>query len=131
MRAIAELGLFDLDPVAVRGAQVRPRDLFHAVASKRLDHGRVRDLVILEVRCKGEKGGRPAEVRVDLLDRFDEATGFSAMERTTGFATAIVCAMLARREARAGAPPLETAIDAAKFVAEIHRRGLALRVAGP
>jgi lysine 6-dehydrogenase len=131
MRAIAELGLFDLEPVSVDGARVRPRDLFHAVAARRLDHGRVRDLVILRVQCQGEHRGKPALVRIDLCDRFDEATGFSAMERTTGFAAAIVCAMLARREVSPGAQPLETAIDAGKFVAELHRRGLAPRVTGP
>jgi lysine 6-dehydrogenase len=131
MRAMQELGLFDLDPVALGGVQIRPRDLFHAVASRRLDHGRARDLVILQVRCAGEHRGRPAEVRLDILDRFDEATGFSAMERTTGFPAAIVCAMLARREAPAGAVPLESAIDASRFVNELGRHGIALRVTGP
>ena len=128
MRAISELGLFDLEPVIADGVKVRPRELFHVVAQKRLDHGRVRDLVILQVRCKGESKGKPAEVVLDILDRFDEATGFSAMERTTGFATAIVCAMQARREVRPGALPLETAIDAAKFVEELRHRGMAPRI---
>jgi lysine 6-dehydrogenase len=130
MRAIAELGLLDPEPVLVDGGRVRPRELFHVLAAKHLDHGRARDLVLLQVRCKGEHKGRPAEVVLDLLDRFDEATGFSAMERTTGFATAIVCAMQARREVRPGATPLESAIDAARFVAELHHRGLAPRVTG-
>lgn len=131
VRAIAELGLLDLHPVAVEGARIRPRDLFHIVANKNLDHGRVRDVVILQVRCAGEHQGEPAEVRIDLLDRFDEATGFSAMERTTGFATAIVYQMIARGDVRPGALPLETAVDAGKFVSELHRRGMAPRITGP
>ena len=34
------------------------------------------------------------EVQVDVLDRFDSATGFAAMERTTGFHMAIVAQSL-------------------------------------
>ncbi len=55
--------------------------------------------------------GQPA-AQVDLVDRFDEATGFTAMERTTGWHAAIVAAMLARGEIAPGATPLEIAVPA-------------------
>jgi saccharopine dehydrogenase-like NADP-dependent oxidoreductase len=50
------------------------------------------------------------------------------MERTTGFSTGIVAAMLARGEIREkGVVPLETAIPAGPFVKELGRRGMAVR----
>ena len=47
-------------------------------------------------RIKGIKDGRHAVAQVDLVDLYDEATGFTAMERTTGWHAAIVAAMVAR-----------------------------------
>ena len=63
-----------------------------------------------------------------MLEYDDSTTGFSAMERTTGFSTGIVAAMLARGEIRdKGVVPIETAIPAGPFVKELSRRGMAVR----
>lgn len=131
VRAMIDLGLLDAAPARVGAAEVSPRALFCAVAGPRLDCGRVRDVVVLKVVARGRKAGRDAEVAIDLVDRFDESTGFSAMERTTGFSAAIVCAMLARGEAPVGVNPIETAIDPHACVTEIRRRGFDLRVGWP
>jgi hypothetical protein len=46
------------------------------------------------------------------------------MERTTAFPASIVCLMMAGGEIAPGAIPLELAVDGAKFVAELKRRGI-------
>lgn len=130
-RTMIDLGLLDNKPVNVDGVAVIPRNLFCAVVGSRLDHGRIRDVVVQRVVCKGRHRGKDAAVSIDLVDRYDEATGFTAMERTTGFAAAIVCATLARGEAPLGVSALETAIDAKKFVEAFLARGFDLRVTGP
>jgi lysine 6-dehydrogenase len=78
----------------------------------------------------GEKDGRPAEATVELFDSFDEATGFSAMERTTGWDGAIVAIMNAHGVTPRGVKPVEIAVPVAPFVAELRRRGVSRSLNG-
>jgi lysine 6-dehydrogenase len=90
MRAIRDLGLLELAPVQVRGADVVPRDVFRACAEPRLrPPPGARDLVALRVEASGRRDGAHHHVVYDLVDVFDEATGVTAMERTTGFSLSI------------------------------------------
>ncbi|HLB94718.1 MAG TPA: saccharopine dehydrogenase C-terminal domain-containing protein [Nitrospiria bacterium] len=62
------------------------------------------------------------------MEFYDEHTGFLAMERTTGYAAAIVLAMLARREIKdPGVLSLETAVSPTRFVEELRRRGMSVK----
>src|SRR5690606_13382028 len=93
MRAIRDLGLLGTDPVEVKGQRVVPRELFIACVEPRLRRPEGRDLVALRVEVEGEKDGKPRRIVYDLLDYYDEQTGISAMERTTGFSLAITGVM--------------------------------------
>lgn len=64
---------------------------------------------------------------LDLMDFYDPETGFTAMERTTGWHAAIVAGMMARGETPCGAVPLERAVDPERFVAEWLRRGIPIQ----
>ena len=80
--------------------------------------------MVLRVECSGEDAdSAPAAYRVDLLDFQDAATGFTAMERATAFAAAIVTYLQASGAVAPGAVPLETAIPADRFVPLLERRG--------
>jgi len=46
-------------------------------------------------KALGKKAGRPAQAIVYLEDYFNETTGFTAMERTTGWDAAMVAEMMA------------------------------------
>ena len=128
IKLLRELGLLDQRPVAIKGIPVVPRDLFVKVAGDKIAFPEDRDLVVLRVICRGRKNRKPAELVLDMLERYDPATGFSAMERTTGFSTGIVAAMLARGEIKEkGVVPLETAVPAGPFVKELHRRGMSVK----
>jgi lysine 6-dehydrogenase len=128
IKLLRDLGLLDRRPVSVKGQQVVPRDLFIKVVEDRIAFPEDRDLVVLRVVCRGKKNRRPAEVVLEMIEFHDPATGFSAMERTTGFSTGIVVAMLARGEIRdKGVVPLETAVPAGPFVKELNRRGMAVK----
>ncbi|TLZ50641.1 MAG: hypothetical protein E6K18_06900, partial [Methanobacteriota archaeon] len=69
---------------------------------------------------------RRGEAIVELFDRYDEATGFTAMERTTGWHAAIVAGMIARGQIPPGAHPVETGVPPERFVAEARKRGLSI-----
>jgi lysine 6-dehydrogenase len=89
MRAIRELGLLDLEPVAVNGATVRPRDVFVRLVDAKLRQPDIQDLVALKVVVAGKKDDRERRVVFELLDFADTEHGISAMMRTTGYSLSI------------------------------------------
>jgi len=127
-KVLLDLGLLSLEPVEVQGQQVVPRELFHAVAGKALDFPGEKDLLILRVTCSGIKDGQPKTLEYTILDYFDEATGFNAMSRMTGFPASIVAIMSARGQNAKGAIPLEKAVPSGIFLEELARRGLKLEI---
>jgi lysine 6-dehydrogenase len=128
IRLLKELGLLETDPVAVDGKKIVPRDFFSAVAEPRLRFPDDRDLLVLRVLVRGEKDGRGAEIVYDVFDKYDPATGFTAMQRTTGFSAAIVLEALAQGKIeKRGAVPLELALPGAYVAEEIRRRGIPVR----
>jgi lysine 6-dehydrogenase len=95
MKPIRELGLISNDPIEVKGQQVRPRDLFIAAVQPMLFKPGSPDLVALRVTVTGTKDGAELSVTFELVDRYDEQTGISAMERATGFSLALTGVMQA------------------------------------
>jgi lysine 6-dehydrogenase len=77
----------------------------------------------------GKKDGAAAEATVELIDYYDEQTGFSAMQRTTGWHMSIVAGMMARGETPLGSLPLELAVPGDAFVREARKRGFKFREA--
>lgn len=126
-KTVMDMGLMDLEPVLVNGVPVVPRDVLHACVGPKITAGPDdRDFVIVRVKAIGENDGRPAESLVELIDYQDEETGFTAMERTTGWDGAIVAIMNARGITPRGVKPVEVAVPAKSFVDELRRRGFAL-----
>ncbi|MHC4547866.1 MAG: saccharopine dehydrogenase family protein [Planctomycetota bacterium] len=124
VRAMIELGLLDLGPVEIRGHKVVPRDLFHAVAGPRLLDPKVKDVALLQVDCTDRRG---RGIRYRMVHPFDRKTGFTAMEQTTGYPTAVVAHALARKQLKPGAVTPERAGFGAEHLAALRRRGLAIR----
>jgi lysine 6-dehydrogenase len=126
-KTIIDMGLLDLEPVNIKGVDVVPRDVFHACVGPKITATEEdRDLVIVRVKAIGEKDGKAAEAMVEVIDYYDEATGFTAMERTTGWHGAIVAIMNARGQTPRGVKPVEIGVPAQLFVDEMKKRGLSL-----
>lgn len=121
-RAFKQLGLFGEAPAAVGKQEVVPRELFHALLEPQLATDEVRDVCAIRVRGEGRHQGQETAVTIDLLDYYDAATGFSAMERLTGWHCAIMMGFQARGQVRAGGVAMETAVSPAAFMAELPRR---------
>jgi lysine 6-dehydrogenase len=124
LKAYYDLGLWDQTPIRVGEVEVAPRDVFHALFEPKVVFPEDKDTVIVRVKALGKKDGHEAEAFVELIDRFDEQTGFTAMERGTGWSAAIVAEMMARGQTRRGAGGVEKMVPAGPFVQELNRRGL-------
>ncbi len=124
LRAFYDLGLWDQTPIDVGGTEIVPREVFHALFETKVTFPADKDLVIVRVRALGEKAGRPAEAFVQVIDYYDEETGFTAMARGTGWSAAIVAEMMVRGETPRGAGGVEKMVPAGAFVAELERRGI-------
>lgn len=123
-KVIKDLGLLELAPVTIGGVEVTPRELFHKVAAPNLDFPEDRDLVVVRATVRGVRQGQMLTRQFDILDFHDEVTGFSAMERMTGFSAAIVCQMLMDGQIAPGATPLEKAVPGTPFVDALIQRGI-------
>lgn len=129
---LKQLGLLDEKPVSVDGHGVVPQQFFLTLAQTTLAHPDVRDLVVLRVIVRGEQVGQKMEIIYDLLEYEDPKTGFSAMQRTTGFPAAIALEMLVTGVVRTqGIAPLERAFSPMTYLDAIQRRGLRIRETGP
>jgi len=129
--AYRDLGLLGQTPVDVGGAPVVPREMFHALLEPRIGAGSgpVRDVCVMRVAAAGERGGRPARVVIDLVDRYDEVTGFTAMQRLTGWHAAICLELAVRGRLAAGVVPVER-VPGELIVAEGRARGWDIRETG-
>ncbi len=122
--AYKRLGLFSEDFVEVDGQAVVPRHLYHRLLEPKITAPLIRDVCVMRAVGVGEKDGRPARVTVDLVDRYDPATGFTGMERLTGWHAAIMMALQARGRIAPGAHRMEQAVKATEVMAELDRRGI-------
>jgi len=128
MEAIRELGLLELAPVDVKGTKVSPRDVAVAAMGPRLRKPNSRDLVALRVIVEGVKHGKPLTSTFELVDRHDEATGITAMERTTGFSLSITGQLQAERGViPPGVHTPDECVPGERDVAELAKRGIVIR----
>ena len=119
---LKEMGLLSQEPVSVDGVQVTPKKLLDALLYPyvKLEEGE-RDITTLRVEAVGEKEGRLRRYKIEMVDRYDEATGFTSMARTTAFTAAIVARMIAHGDMKArGLLTSEQAITGSLFDRLVH-----------
>ncbi len=124
LRAFWDLGLWSQEPIQVGDQSITPRQVFHALFEPKVARAQDKDMVIVRVKAIGTKDGRPAEALVECLDYYDEATDFTAMERTTGWSAALVTEMAAQGKTPRGAGGVEGFVPAQAFVGGMRLRGL-------
>jgi lysine 6-dehydrogenase len=122
--AYKRLGLFSEESVLVDGKRVVPRQVFHALLEPKITAPQIHDVCVMRAVGVGTKDGGPARVTVDLIDRYDPATGFTSMERLTGWHAAIVMARQADGRITPGAHRMEQAVGGGEILAELERRGI-------
>ena len=124
LKAFYDLGLWDLEPIQIGETGVVPRDVFHTLFEPKVTFPGDKDMVIVRVEAVGKKDGKDAKALVQVIDRYDDETGFTAMERCTGWSAAIVAGMMAPGGTPQGAGGVETQVPARPFVEELRKRGI-------
>lgn len=127
MRMFKDFGFWNENPIFVRGVQVVPKDVFNAVFGPELSKFMDLDMCAIRAVGIGRKGGKQVQLQIDIFDRQCEATGFTSMERLTGFSMAIFAIAMAHGEMPTGAIRYENAMSGTKFCEEIQRRGVKLK----
>ncbi|MBS1723880.1 MAG: saccharopine dehydrogenase NADP-binding domain-containing protein [Armatimonadetes bacterium] len=82
-----------------------------------------KDIVVARVEASGPSGTSG----YDLIDRHDPGTGFTAMQRTTGFSTAIVAAQILYGSIEPGCKGCEEATEPLSFIQALRDRGIEVR----
>jgi lysine 6-dehydrogenase len=127
-KTMIDLGLCSSDEIAANYQKVVPRKVFAELLTRNLPADGP-DLVLVRLELAGKKDGAEKRLRYDIVDRQDEATGLSAMMRTTAFPASIIAQMMAKGDVLSrGALPQEKAIEPQRFVDELTRRGIRLNV---
>lgn len=124
IRTLFELGFMDERLVARDGTKFEPVRLTQELFEQRLAFPDVRDVVLLRVLVLGTHEGRPCSQQYDCLERHDEATGFTAMERATAFPAALVAHFQARGLIEPGARPLERCVPPLRYFDELPQHGI-------
>ncbi|MGE3800953.1 MAG: saccharopine dehydrogenase C-terminal domain-containing protein [Candidatus Kapaibacterium sp.] len=98
-RALNELGLLGTEPVQVGNGSVIPKELVDTLLRPHvtMEEGD-RDITLFRVEVSGMRGGEPVTLKTEMVDRYDEETGFTSMGRTTAFTGAIFARMIAAGE---------------------------------
>ncbi len=125
-KAFADLGLLDLNPLDVDGTPVVPRMVFHKLLESRIYQPIIQDIALMRVTCRGVQDGVPTEATIELVDYYDETTGFMAMQRLTGWHTSILAILATQGKLPRGAIPVERAVDGETVVKEAERRGFSI-----
>ncbi len=124
-KTMIDLGLCSSEEIVADFVKVKPRKVFGELLQTHLPADGP-DYVLVRVEFKGTsktEDRKPKALRYDIVDKLDEATGMSAMMRTTAFPASIIAQMMAAGDVIArGATPQEKAIDPERFVAELARR---------
>lgn len=123
LKAFSDLGLYELDPIEVDGKPVIPRHVFHALYEPKVSAAVIDDICIIRAHAAGIKNGCNSNAVVELVDYYDPVTGFTSMQRTTGWHLSIVASLMARGHTPIGSVPLELAVPGDAFVCEARRRG--------
>jgi len=128
IECLKQLGLLETTLLRVNGYRLSPREVFVAAAGPRLAFPKDRDLLVMRVCVQGRHHGHRKQALYDVLDYGDARTGFTAMQRTTGFPAAIVLALLARGGvSQTGVVPVEKAVDGRWMLEAVRARGIRVK----
>jgi lysine 6-dehydrogenase len=125
-KVLLDLGLLDLSPITVAGQDIIPRHVLHQLLKEKVSFPGERDLAVL--RCTAVDAARERTLTLEIHERFDPHTEFTAMERTTAFSATACAHAIAEGKARTGAFPLEESIDTEWFITALQKRGIAVKV---
>jgi len=117
-QAFQQLGLFEQTPVK----DFIPREIFHTLLQPKISGDQVQDICVIRVRCEGKSNGQNVVCTLDLCETYDKRTGFTAMEKFTGWHASMVAILSAQKKLPEGAVPIEKALSGPMLMEEAKKR---------
>lgn len=121
---LTQVGLASAEPVTTSVGDVEPREVLAAVLNRLpVPEGEPRDVEFIDVRVRGEAGGRPAEHRA--LARLEPSPeSLSAGAFGTAIPIVVATRWMAEGRIAPGVHAPESAFDPASFVAALEAEGV-------
>src|SRR6266404_1449801 len=125
-KLLIDLGLASSESLDVDSLIVKPRRVLGELLLRHWPADGP-DVVLIRVELSGTMNGTARTLRYDIIDRFDDRTGLSAMMRTTAFPASIIAQMMARGDIKQkGAIPQELCVPPAAFIKELAARNIVI-----
>ncbi|MEX2242576.1 MAG: saccharopine dehydrogenase C-terminal domain-containing protein [Fimbriimonadaceae bacterium] len=128
MRIFKDFGFWQEQPITINGCEVVPKTVFCKVFGPKLESFVDDDLCAVRGVGVGVKDERPTAIQIDIFDRQDTETGFTSMERLTGFSSSIIAQEVAQGRVEKGAVRYENAMTGTSFLQELRRRGVDIKI---
>ncbi|MBC8065805.1 MAG: saccharopine dehydrogenase NADP-binding domain-containing protein [Chlorobia bacterium] len=128
MRLFKDYGFWGAEPVVTRSGEAIPIEVFHKLMGEAFRDPSDKDQVIVRGVGVGSKQRNRKRIQLDIHEKHDDATGFTAMERLTGFSTATYAKHVAGGHCGPGCHRYETAMTGVKFLGEIQERGIRVKI---
>ncbi len=127
-KGYADLGLFEEKSINVNGKEIIPREVYHALLEPKITIKEIKDLGIIKIFAKGKKAGKELKTIIELIDYFDEKTGFTAMQRLTGWHASIIANLSAHNKIQKGAVSVNKAVPGKVIIDELLKRGFNIKI---
>ena len=128
-KKLVDLRFLDEKPIKVGDVLISPKDFLIALLEPQLQlKENERDMAIVRVEAKGIKSSKSMYIIYQLIDYKDLATGFTAMQRTTGFTVSIGAQMILRGDIKKrGIIFPEKDVPYEIFKKELMKRGIEIK----
>jgi lysine 6-dehydrogenase len=124
-RTLAAIGLASSEPLTVRGASVRPRDVLAELGRRLPQAEGIDDTECLRVEMDGVREGRPASMVAESVVRPDARWGVGGGGLDTGIPPSVVAQMIVAGEVRGpGMFAPEQAVDPDRFFERLAAKGI-------
>lgn len=127
-KGYSDLGLFEEKPIIVNGEKVIPREVYHQLLAPKITIEEIRDLGIIKIFADGIKDGKKTKTEIELIDYFDESTGFTAMQRLTGWHASAMAILANNNRIQKGAISVNNAISGEIIIEELRKRGIKIKI---
>ncbi len=127
-KGYSDLGLFEEKSIIVNGKEIIPRDLFHTLLEPKITINEIKDFGIIKIFADGEKQGKEVKTVIELIDCFDEETGFTAMQRLTGWHASVMAILAAQNKVKKGAVSVGQAVSGKIIIEELRKRGIKINI---
>ena len=111
MLAYRQLGLFKEKEIDFNGFSISPREFYHHLLEPHISTESPKDICIMRTEATGTLNGKPLTNRVECVEKYNDETGFLAMEMWTGFHASMVMQHIVSSKVPSGAHPIEMALS--------------------